>query len=556
MPEKARARKLGDRTTESRVGCANRPAGLARGAVGQILTAQRALGNQALQRLCSNNDPGSSGPLDRARLQRFSRFVTGSPDHVRVTPSSGSPEQEAERKAHEFARIGLQDTSPKTAVPSAGAVGRLPKSIRSLAEPVYGRDLGGVRIHVDPAAASAANARAFTIGDNIVFNRGQYAPQTSEGLRLIGHELGHVAQQRRSSGSAAGTAVLQRRTYRGSDTGGTYTLDDDACELHYRPRWFFKFETSQTEAEQLAYMAAAKREIEDRWSDKMPLIPDSDECSCHPKGIRVLVDMSVGLGRRRGPGFSVTVSDRDVRAFANPVTQHVELDIDDDQLQDVGAGPVHPVPAHEFGHTIEITDEYNAWASLFGTQGSQDSPSIMHSGAQVRPRHYQHFADLVNLEFGGGCTYWPNGVRQPSYAQPVERWSGLPFGFLPPQPDFLIGLSYDRRVSNTPLLGLLYPQIGMTSIWNPQDNSALVGPTVGLSLSRVAYPLFLDIRTGALFDPENPASVPNVQVPMLVDVGVHTEGFRVGVNYTVATDLLGKGPWTHIVGVGLSVPMR
>lgn len=45
------------------------------------------------------------------------------------------------------------------------------------------------------------NANAYTVGHNIVFGAGQFAPQTNEGQRLIAHELTHVIQQSGTSKS-------------------------------------------------------------------------------------------------------------------------------------------------------------------------------------------------------------------------------------------------------------------------------------------------------------------------------------------------------------------
>ena len=39
------------------------------------------------------------------------------------------------------------------------------------------------------------SARAFTLGQDIVFGAGEYAPDTGEGTRLLAHELVHVVQQ-------------------------------------------------------------------------------------------------------------------------------------------------------------------------------------------------------------------------------------------------------------------------------------------------------------------------------------------------------------------------
>src|SRR6266545_4123850 len=70
---------------------------------------------------------------------------------------------------------------------------------RAFMEPRFGLDLGAIRVHVDePAARSAraVNARAYTVGKNLVFGSGAYAPGTREGRRLLAHELAHVNQQR------------------------------------------------------------------------------------------------------------------------------------------------------------------------------------------------------------------------------------------------------------------------------------------------------------------------------------------------------------------------
>jgi Domain of unknown function (DUF4157) len=71
----------------------------------------------------------------------------------------------------------------------------------------FGHDFSTVRVHSDDrAAASAASvsARAYTIGDHVVFGRGEYAPGTSTGRHLLGHELAHVVQQSRGGPSATG----------------------------------------------------------------------------------------------------------------------------------------------------------------------------------------------------------------------------------------------------------------------------------------------------------------------------------------------------------------
>ncbi len=101
-------------------------------------------------------------------------------------------------------------------VPMPGHLGtgeQLPADVRSYFEPRFGADLSDVRLHRDAAgesAAEAAGAHAFTIGRHIAFNAGRFAPATTSGRRLLGHELAHVVQQSRGGaapGEHAGSEV-------------------------------------------------------------------------------------------------------------------------------------------------------------------------------------------------------------------------------------------------------------------------------------------------------------------------------------------------------------
>jgi len=62
----------------------------------------------------------------------------------------------------------------------------------------FGHDFANVRIHADSEAAESAcsvNALAYTVGPDVVFGAGQYAPGSRTGQQLIAHELTHVIQQ-------------------------------------------------------------------------------------------------------------------------------------------------------------------------------------------------------------------------------------------------------------------------------------------------------------------------------------------------------------------------
>ncbi len=84
----------------------------------------------------------------------------------------------------------------------------LPKNIQVDVGKKLGNDLEGVHIHTDATAdklSRSINARAFTLGKDIFFKNGVYAPDTNRGRETIIHELTHVVQQ--SRGGANGGKI-------------------------------------------------------------------------------------------------------------------------------------------------------------------------------------------------------------------------------------------------------------------------------------------------------------------------------------------------------------
>jgi hypothetical protein len=66
-------------------------------------------------------------------------------------------------------------------------------------------DFSGAVIHTGSSASASAqalHARAYTIGNHIVFGAGQFQPETHEGKKLLAHELVHVAQNGRGTVSS------------------------------------------------------------------------------------------------------------------------------------------------------------------------------------------------------------------------------------------------------------------------------------------------------------------------------------------------------------------
>jgi hypothetical protein len=82
----------------------------------------------------------------------------------------------------------------------------LAPSVRADMEARFGCDFGAVRIHTGADAArstEAVHANAYTIGRDIAFASGQYAPHTATGRHLLAHELAHVVQQSRGGPAPA-----------------------------------------------------------------------------------------------------------------------------------------------------------------------------------------------------------------------------------------------------------------------------------------------------------------------------------------------------------------
>jgi hypothetical protein len=117
---------------------------------------------------------------------------------------------EDEANGHKLRRKESDKITPIAAPPIVHDVLRSPgqsldATTRAYFEQRFGEDFSGVRVHYGSAAEQSAgdvNARAYTVGHDIVFGAGRFAPSTQEGRRLLAHELAHVVQQSDSQKSS------------------------------------------------------------------------------------------------------------------------------------------------------------------------------------------------------------------------------------------------------------------------------------------------------------------------------------------------------------------
>jgi hypothetical protein len=94
----------------------------------------------------------------------------------------------------------IHDLVSQAGKPSLRKGGKpLAPGVRRTMEARLGHSFADVRVHSDGAAAGAARAlgaRAFAVGDDVVFGADQFALSTPRGRALLAHELAHVVQQR------------------------------------------------------------------------------------------------------------------------------------------------------------------------------------------------------------------------------------------------------------------------------------------------------------------------------------------------------------------------
>ena len=198
----------------------------------QFLYLQRTIGNQAVQRLIKSGtlqaklkigQPGDKYEQEADRVadavmrmpepgvqrqvepeEEEEKVLQTKPLVDQITPLVQRQVEEEEEEEMLQAKSREDATSEVTndlesqinAIKGGGRP--LAESERAYFEPRFGADFSQVRLHTDSQAAESAravNARAFTVGQDVVFGAGQYVPESSTGQRLMAHKLTHVVQQ-------------------------------------------------------------------------------------------------------------------------------------------------------------------------------------------------------------------------------------------------------------------------------------------------------------------------------------------------------------------------
>ncbi|WP_443032424.1 eCIS core domain-containing protein [Streptomyces sp. DH18] len=120
-------------------------------------------------------------------------------------PAAEQAEQAEHTEQAEQAGQAEEQRSPVHDVVSSGG-SPLDTDTRTDMERRMGADFSDVRVHHDSAAhesAKGVGAHAYTVGNNVVFQRDAYDPGSPQGRTTLAHELTHVIQQR--NGPVEGT---------------------------------------------------------------------------------------------------------------------------------------------------------------------------------------------------------------------------------------------------------------------------------------------------------------------------------------------------------------
>jgi hypothetical protein len=243
-----------------------------------LLALQRTHGNRYVQRVVvgiqAKLKVGQPGDVYEQEADRVAEQVMRMPE----PPLQRQAEEEEKKKEEEEEElIQSKENSSWTVDVTSGVESHidslrgsgqpLSESVRNYFEPRFGYDFSGVRIHTGEKASEAAkavNSRAFTLGNNIIFNRENYSPDTEGGKKLLAHELAHVVQQsipviRRANSSK----LLTWTAWLWSGDGVEYNkLRTRLEEAGYKfithvkneeGKWEKKFPTSTTPANQIGW---------------------------------------------------------------------------------------------------------------------------------------------------------------------------------------------------------------------------------------------------------------------------------------------------------------
>lgn len=345
------------------------------------------------------------------------------------------PHDPLERRANQRANEALRNSNAKPDLPSRGQSIRanshtggqpLPRTQRQYFEARFGQDFSAVRVHDDSQAhqdAAAINAKAFTLGNHIRFDKGQYSPHTAPGRRLLAHELAHISEPDSDPNTA----------YRES-----WDIDDSKriiqrnilVQLIFKNTWSDWYNnTGWTDVRKTAFSTQFEQNIENSFNNSGKVI------SPHPSMADVLPADSISKGYDPKVDISLVPDDDysvsedwEVDVESNPgkgyrqsssSTSYGELHEGSNEnfTKSSSAAGVTQIPTvHEFGHFIGLDhpgdglggswiseSKLSPGANEYGHTGTDakgrtvDGPNdLMGSGMGMQPFYFDAWSEQLN----------------------------------------------------------------------------------------------------------------------------------------------------------------
>jgi hypothetical protein len=245
-----------------------------------ILHLQRAIGNQAVQRMLQTHAEAPEARSTAAGSSRFGYDFSRIPIYppaagaIRTKLAINKPgdeyEQEADRVAEQVMRMtntplvqlkcadceeederlqpkplaesitpfiqakgtdggAASDSITQQINATKGSGSSMDGNTQSFMQSRFGADFSDVKIHTGDDAVQMSRemrAQAFTVGNDIFFNSGRYNPESESGKYLLAHELTHVVQQK-----GLGNVIQNKDDKPDTPSTGDKTKSDDDLNI-------------------------------------------------------------------------------------------------------------------------------------------------------------------------------------------------------------------------------------------------------------------------------------------------------------------------------------